>query len=44
MKVRFDEVDAKLRYKLMTAAIVPRPVALVTTLDKDGNALEAQAA
>ena len=38
MKVRFDEIDAKLRYKLMTAAIIPRPVALVTTLDKQGNA------
>ena len=38
MKVRFDEIDPKLRYKLMTAAIVPRPVALVTTLDKAGNA------
>lgn len=38
MKVRFDEIDAKLRYKLMTAAIIPRPVALVTTLDKAGNA------
>ena len=38
MKVRFDEIDAKLRYKLMTASIIPRPVALVTSLDKDGNA------
>ncbi|MEL6997880.1 MAG: flavin reductase family protein [Pseudomonadota bacterium] len=38
MQVRFDEIDAKLRYKLMTAAIIPRPVALVTTLDRDGNA------
>lgn len=38
MKVRFDEIDAKLRYKLMTAAIIPRPVALVTTLDRHGNA------
>lgn len=38
MHIRFDEVDAKLRYKLMTAAIIPRPVALVTTVDTDGNA------
>ena len=38
MKVRFDEIEPKLRYKLMTAAIIPRPVALVTTLDKQGNA------
>ena len=38
MKVRFDEIEPKLRYKLMTAAIIPRPVALVTTLGKQGNA------
>lgn len=38
MKIDFSEADPKLRYKLMTAAIIPRPVALVTTIDRDGNA------
>ena len=38
MKIDFTETEPKLRYKLMTAAIIPRPVALVTTVDKAGNA------
>lgn len=36
MRIDFDQIDKKLRYKLMTAAIIPRPPALVTTVDAKG--------
>jgi len=37
MRIDFDQIDRKLRYKLMTAAIIPRPPALVTTIDAGGT-------
>lgn len=37
MKIDFQDLDVQRRYKLMTAAIVPRPVALVTSVDRDGT-------
>ena len=37
MRIDFDQIDTKLKYKLMTAAIIPRPPALVTTVDKNGT-------
>jgi len=36
MKIDFADIDRKLKYKIMTAAIIPRPPALVTTVDTDG--------
>ena len=36
MKIDFADIDRKLKYKLMTAAIIPRPPALVTTVDANG--------
>ena len=36
MRIDFADIDQKLRYKIMTAAIIPRPPALVTTVDTDG--------
>ena len=36
MRIDFNQIDRKLRYKLMTAAIIPRPPALVTTTDLAG--------
>jgi len=36
MRIDFADIDAKLKYKIMTAAIIPRPPALVTTVDRDG--------
>lgn len=36
MKIDFADIDRKLKYKIMTAAIIPRPPALVTTVDRDG--------
>lgn len=38
MRIDFADIDRKLKYKLMTAAIIPRPPALVTTIDADGVA------
>ena len=38
MRIDFDQIEKKLRYKLMTAAIIPRPPALVTTVDARGTA------
>lgn len=38
MKIDFADIDQKLKYKIMTAAIIPRPPALVTTVDRDGVA------
>ena len=37
MRIDFEKIDKKLRYKLMTAAIIPRPPALVTTVDAKGT-------
>ena len=37
MRIDFDQIDKKLRYKLLTAAIIPRPPALVTTVDLRGT-------
>lgn len=36
MRIDFADIDRKLKYKIMTAAIIPRPPALVTTVDPDG--------
>jgi flavin reductase (DIM6/NTAB) family NADH-FMN oxidoreductase RutF len=36
VKINFADIDQKLKYKIMTAAIIPRPPALVTTVDSDG--------
>jgi flavin reductase (DIM6/NTAB) family NADH-FMN oxidoreductase RutF len=33
----FDEVDSKQTYKLLTTLVVPRPIALVTTVDAAGR-------
>ncbi len=32
----FAELTGRERYKLLIGAVVPRPIALVTTIDKDG--------
>ena len=37
MRIDFDRIDRKLKYKVMTAAIIPRPPALVTTVDRHGT-------
>jgi flavin reductase (DIM6/NTAB) family NADH-FMN oxidoreductase RutF len=37
MRIDFAGIDARLKYKIMTAAIIPRPPALVTTVDRDGR-------
>ncbi|MDB5819036.1 MAG: flavin reductase protein [Rhizobacter sp.] len=36
MEVDFNSITAYQRYKLMSSLIVPRPIALVTTLGEDG--------
>lgn len=36
MRIDFAGKDIKLKYKIMTAAIIPRPPALVTTVDLNG--------
>lgn len=36
MRIDFADIDRKLKYKIMTAAIIPRPPALVTTVDANG--------
>lgn len=36
MMIDFADIDRKLKYKIMTAAIIPRPPALVTTVDRKG--------
>lgn len=33
----FETLDARERYKLMIGTIIPRPIALVTTVDEDGR-------
>ena len=37
MLIDFDGLDPKLRYKLMCGAVIPRPVAWITTIGKDGT-------
>ncbi|VVE78476.1 flavin reductase family protein [Pandoraea sputorum] len=37
MQIDFDELTPYERYKLMSSLIVPRPIALVTTLSADGT-------
>ena len=37
MFLDFEKLDPKERYKLITASVVPRPIALVTTRNKDGS-------
>ncbi|MCZ2496098.1 flavin reductase family protein [Xylophilus sp. Kf1] len=37
MDIDFSGIDAYTRYKLMASLIVPRPVALITTLGEDGT-------
>jgi flavin reductase (DIM6/NTAB) family NADH-FMN oxidoreductase RutF len=36
MEVNFEEITAYQRYKLMASLIVPRPIALITTLGENG--------
>ncbi|HEY8449214.1 MAG TPA: flavin reductase family protein, partial [Bacillota bacterium] len=37
MDIRFDALEPRTRYKLMTGTIVPRPIAWVNTLNPDGG-------
>ncbi|CAN5334289.1 flavin reductase family protein [soil metagenome] len=37
MEIDFETLDAYARYKLMASLIVPRPIALITTLNSDGS-------
>jgi len=37
MDIDFSQIDAYQRYKLMASLIVPRPIALITTLGADGT-------
>src|SRR5690349_15148359 len=37
MEINFSSLAAKDRYKLITAVVVPRPIALVTTIDEAGT-------
>ena len=37
MRIDFADIDRKLKYKIMTAAIIPRPPALITTVDTEGT-------
>jgi flavin reductase (DIM6/NTAB) family NADH-FMN oxidoreductase RutF len=34
---RFDELEPRERYKLLTASVVPRPIAWITSLDANGG-------
>jgi hypothetical protein len=36
MDFRFTEIDPKIRYKLLSATVTPRPIAWVSTLDEAG--------
>lgn len=36
MYIAFDEITPRTRYNLLVATVVPRPIALVTTLSADG--------
>jgi flavin reductase (DIM6/NTAB) family NADH-FMN oxidoreductase RutF len=37
LEINFETLDVYARYKLMASLIVPRPIALVTTLGEDGT-------
>lgn len=37
MRIDFADIDRKLKYKIMTAGIIPRPPALITTVDTAGR-------
>jgi flavin reductase (DIM6/NTAB) family NADH-FMN oxidoreductase RutF len=37
MEIDFESITEYQRYKLMASLIVPRPIALVTTLGADGT-------
>jgi flavin reductase (DIM6/NTAB) family NADH-FMN oxidoreductase RutF len=37
MEFRFSEIDPKIRYKLLSATVTPRPIAWVSTLDEAGR-------
>ena len=37
MDFRFTEIDPKIRYKLLSATVTPRPIAWVSTLDEAGR-------
>src|SRR5258708_8979357 len=37
MEFRFTEIDPKIRYKLLSATVTPRPIAWVSTLDEAGR-------
>ncbi len=37
MEFRFPEIDPKIRYKLLSATVTPRPIAWVSTLDEGGR-------
>jgi flavin reductase (DIM6/NTAB) family NADH-FMN oxidoreductase RutF len=34
--IRFSDLDPRERYKLLVATVIPRPIALVTTVDRNG--------
>jgi len=36
MEFDFSKLDAKDRYKLLTSTVIPRPIALVSTVDEEG--------
>ena len=37
MEFKFTEIDPKIRYKLLSATVTPRPIAWVSTLDEAGR-------
>ena len=37
MTIKYDEIEATNRYKLMSSCVVPRPIAWISTLNKDGS-------
>jgi len=37
MDLKFSEIDPKIRYKLLSATVTPRPIAWVSTLDEAGR-------
>jgi len=36
MDIRFDEIAADRRYKMLCSLVIPRPIALVTSISEDG--------
>ena len=37
MTIKYDEIEATNRYKLMSSCVVPRPIAWISTLNEDGS-------